>query len=280
MTLLRIKDNTEVAVVEMGMRGLGQIREMKQIAYPDAAIITNVGETHLELLGSLENIAKAKSEILEDFTKDNWAVLNADDPRVSVMRTGASVRTYGIDHDCDVRARDITTIGLVTCFTYESKITGAKQKVALPMLGRHNVMNALASITMAELYGVPDTAIAESLQNIKMTGKRQEFLRLGDKTIINDAYNASPASVAVAFETLQEVVKNQGYGREIAVLADMLELGSVSEESHRKVGRWTQSMESRKSFATGKRPALFMRKQKRPAFPPIMHLIKLKLRPS
>lgn len=124
----------------------------------------------MELLGSLENIAKAKSEILEDFTKDNWAVLNADDPRVSVMRTGASVRTYGIDHDCDVRARDITTIGLVTCFTYESKITGAKQKVALPMLGRHNVMNALASITMAELYGVPDTAIAESLQNIKMTG--------------------------------------------------------------------------------------------------------------
>ena len=105
----------------------------------------------MELLGSLENIAKAKSEILEDFTKDNWAVLNADDPRVSVMRTGASVRTYGIDHDCDVRARDITTIGLVTCFTYESKITGAKQKVALPMLGRHNVMNALASITMAEL---------------------------------------------------------------------------------------------------------------------------------
>ena len=159
MTLLRIKDNTEVAVVEMGMRGLGQIREMKQIAHPDAAIITNVGETHLELLGSLENIAKAKSEILEDFTKDNWAVLNADDPRVSVMKTGAAVRTYGIDHDCDVRARDITTIGLVTCFTYESKITGAKQKVALPMLGRHNVMNALAAITVAELYSVPDTAM-------------------------------------------------------------------------------------------------------------------------
>jgi UDP-N-acetylmuramoyl-tripeptide--D-alanyl-D-alanine ligase len=239
MTLLRIKDDTEIAVVEMGMRGLGQIRAMKQIAHPDAAIITNVGETHIELLGSIENIARAKSEILEGFTAENLAVLNGDDSRVSAMKTDAAVVTFGIENDCDVRAWNIVPTGLMTCFTYTSRITGCEQQVALPMLGRHNVMNALAAIAMAEKFGVPDTAIAEALQNIKMTEKRQEFRHYGDMTIINDAYNASPVSVKAALETLRDVVKNQGTGRAIAVLADMKELGPVSEESHRKVGAWT-----------------------------------------
>ena len=114
-TLLTIREDTEMAVVEMGMRGLGQIRAMKHIAYPDAAVITNVGDTHLELLGSLENIAKAKSEILEDFTPKNHAFLNGDDPRVSVMETGAAVHTYGIDSDADVKAVKFLPTGSGPC---------------------------------------------------------------------------------------------------------------------------------------------------------------------
>ncbi|WP_337384322.1 UDP-N-acetylmuramoyl-tripeptide--D-alanyl-D-alanine ligase, partial [Acidaminococcus timonensis] len=120
-TLLTIRPDTEMAVVEMGMRGLGQIRAMKHIAYPDGAVITNVGDTHLELLGSLENIAKAKSEILEDFTPKNHAFLNGDDPRVSVMKTGATVHFYGIDSDADVKAIQIKADGLSTTFTYRSR---------------------------------------------------------------------------------------------------------------------------------------------------------------
>lgn len=237
-TLLTIRDDTEMAVVEMGMRGLNQIRAMKHIAYPDTAVITNVGETHLELLGSMENIAKAKSEILEDFTPRNHAILNADDGRIMAMTTGATVTTYGIDHDCDVRARDIKAVGLETHFTYDSRLTGRTQDVVLPTLGRHNVMNALAAIAVAEVYGVDDEAIAHGLLHLKMTGMRQEILHFGEYTVINDAYNASPASMKVGLEALRDVVKDQGKGRAIGVLADMLELGSFSEKGHREVGQW------------------------------------------
>jgi UDP-N-acetylmuramoyl-tripeptide--D-alanyl-D-alanine ligase len=237
-TLFLIRPDTEFAVVEMGMRGLGQIREMKKIAHPDAAIITNVGETHLELLGSIENIAKAKSEILENFTDKNFAILNGDDPRVRAMKTGAKVTTYGIDNDCDVRGSNITTDGLLTRFTYTSKVTGNTRDVVLPILGRHNVMNALAAIATAELYGVSDDEIVYALGTVKLTGMRQEILEFGDVTVINDAYNAAPASMKVGLETLTSVVKAHGRGRAIAVLADMLELGQASEEGHRSVGRW------------------------------------------
>ena len=237
-TLLTIREDTEMAVVEMGMRGLGQIRAMKHIAYPDAAVITNVGDTHLELLGSLENIAKAKSEILEDFTPKNHAFLNGDDPRVSVMETGAAVHTYGIDSDADVKAVEISADGLRTVFTYRSRITGATQKVQLPLIGRHNVMNALAAVAVGEVYGVPDAAIARGLENLKMTGMRQEILHFGPVTVINDAYNASPASMEAALRTLGDVVKSQGKGRAIAVLADMLELGAHSQSGHAQVGTW------------------------------------------
>lgn len=237
-TLLTIRPDTEMAVVEMGMRGLGQIRAMKHIAYPDGAVITNVGDTHLELLGSLENIAKAKSEILEDFTPKNHAFLNGDDPRVSVMKTGATVHFYGIDSDADVKAIQIKADGLSTTFTYRSRITGNTQTVKLPLLGRHNVMNALAAVAVGEVYGVSDQAIAHGLENLKMTGMRQEILHFGDVTVINDAYNASPASMEVGLRTLADVVKNQGRGRAIAVLADMLELGAHSQSGHAQVGRW------------------------------------------
>lgn len=237
-TLLTIREDTEMAVVEMGMRGLGQIRAMKHIAFPDAAVITNVGDTHLELLGSLENIAKAKSEILEDFTPKNHAFLNGDDPRVSVMETGATVHTYGIDSDADVKAVEITADGLATRFVYRSRITGNTQAVKLPLLGRHNVMNALAAVAVGEVYGVPDEAIAQGLENLKMTGMRQEILHFGPVTVINDAYNASPASMEAALKTLGDVVKDQGKGRAIAVLADMRELGAHSRSGHTQVGEW------------------------------------------
>lgn len=237
-TLFTIQDDTEFAVVEMGMRGLGQIRAMKKLALPDAAVITNVGDTHLELLGSLENIAKAKSEILEDFTPANHAFLNGDDPRVSVMPTGAKVTTYGIDADCDVKALSLTPTGLGTDFTYRSRVTGQTQAVHLPLAGRHNVMNALAAIAVAEVYGVADGAIAGALEHPAMTGMRQEVLHFGDITVINDAYNASPVSMKAGLETLRDLVKNQGRGRAVAVLADMLELGAHSQSGHTQVGEW------------------------------------------
>ncbi len=237
-TLFAIQPDTEIAVVEMGMRGLGQIRAMKAIAVPDAAVITNVGEAHLELLGSIENIAKAKSEILENFTASNDAFLNGDDPRVRDMQTGATVHTYGVDSAADVKAVSVEGKGLETEFAYVSRITGNLQTVRLPLLGRHNVLDALAAIAVGEVYGVPDENIAHGLEHLQMTGMRQEILQFGDITVINDAYNASPASMKAGLEALQNVARSKGRGRAVAVLADMLELGSHSRSGHEAVGKW------------------------------------------
>lgn len=235
-TLLTVKPETEVVVLEMGMRGFGQIRALKALAEPDVAVITNVGETHMELLGSMENIAKAKSEVLEGMKENQFAVLNNDDMYVRMMDTDAQKVTYGIINDACVRANNIMTSGKGTAFIYTSKITGEEQKITMPLIGQHNVMNALAAIAVAEKMGVPSRDIAAALAEAKLTEKRQEILHFSDITVINDAYNASPASMEAAVKTLAEVKKSKGRGRSIAVLADMLELGASSEAAHRKVG--------------------------------------------
>ncbi len=235
-TLLTITPDTQIAVVEMGMRGFGQIRALKALAEPDTVVITNVGETHMELLGSMENIAKAKSEILENLTEKNDAIINGDDFYVSKMHTGANTTTYGIISNSAVKASDVEVTGVGTTFTYTSKVTGKTQYVDMPLIGRHNVMNALAAIAVAELYGVEDEAIAASLHQAVMTEKRQEILHFGKITAINDAYNASPASMQTACNTLEKVVAAQGKGRALAVLSDMLELGTTSRDAHTRVG--------------------------------------------
>ncbi|MGE4589138.1 MAG: UDP-N-acetylmuramoyl-tripeptide--D-alanyl-D-alanine ligase [Acidaminococcaceae bacterium] len=235
-TLLMIKPDTEVIVVEMGMRGFGQIRALKALAEPDSVVITNVGETHMELLGSMENIAKAKSEILENMNEQQFAVLNNDDTYVSKMVTAAEKLTYGINNDSSVRASNVVTSGNGTTFIYKSKITGKENFIKMPLIGKHNVMNALAAITVAEKMGVSDSDIKAAFAEVRLTEKRQEILRFGDITVINDAYNASPASMEAAMKTLAEVKKSAGTGRSIAVLSDMLELGELSEDAHRRVG--------------------------------------------
>ena len=240
-TLLTITPTTDFAVVEIGMRGLGQIRAMKPMAEPETVVITNVGDTHIELLGSIENIARAKSEILENLGPTNHAILNNDDFFVSKMSTGANIITYGIIKNSAIKGNNVKISGKDTHFSYKSTLTGITQDVAMPLLGEHNVMNALAAIAVAEVYGVPDADIAKALHNIVMTGKRQEILHFGDITVINDAYNASPASMEAACKTLQSVVKSQGKGRALAVMSDMLELGKTSEEAHAKVGGYVSA---------------------------------------
>lgn len=235
-TLLTITPTTDFAVVEIGMRGLGQIRAMKPLADPDTVVITNVGDTHIELLGSIENIAKAKSEILENLGPQNHAILNNDDVFVSKMTTGANITRYGIIKNSAIKGFNVKISGKDTHFSYKSALTKQTQDVVMPLLGEHNVMNALAAIAVAEIYQVPDKDIAHALHNIVMTGKRQEILHFGDVTVINDAYNASPASMEAACKTLNSVVEAQGKGRALAVMSDMLELGKTSKEAHAKVG--------------------------------------------
>ena len=241
-TLLSIQNDTDIAVVEMGMRGLGQIKALCELAEPDSGLITNVGETHMELLGSMENIGLAKSEIVERLPENGYAVLNGDNPYVvkAASKTSAQVVFYGLSAACDYCGSKIITSAAGTTFECTVKATGETRKISLPLIGVHNVYNALAAISGALCYGVTLQQCAEALADVVLTGKRQELVEIGSLTFINDAYNASPASMEAGLKTLGEAKKARPGARAIAVLADMLELGEVSEDAHRRAGRWAK----------------------------------------
>ena len=221
----------------MGMRGLGQIKAMCAFAKPDVAVITNVGSTHVGELGSLANIAKAKSEILEDLPQDGFAVLNGDLPRVRAMESKLHVPVswFGLQPEDDVRAEavEITATGS----TFLCKAGTEEATIFLPLIGEHNVMNALAAIAVGRYFGVKLNDMKNALAAVRITDSRQEVLHFGSYTVIDDAYNASPASMEAAFAMLAKLKQGAAAPcRTIAVVADMLELGHTSREAHASVG--------------------------------------------
>ena len=236
LTLLGIEEHHTAAVVEIGMRGLHQLEALAPVAAPQVGIVTNVGETHMELLGSLENIARAKAELVEAIPAGGTVILNADNPYVAGMRDkakeGVRVITFGIENPAEVKAEAVRTEGSKTLFMVE--YAKERHEYVLPMVGRHNVENALAAISAGFALGMKAEEIREGLLNLEATKMRFECQEVGPWHVVNDAYNASPMSMKAAIETLSELVKD---GRKIAVMGDMLELGDVEEEAHREVGR-------------------------------------------
>ena len=244
-TLLGIQPDTEIAVVEMGMRGLGQIKAMCAIACPDVAVISNVGSTHVGELGSLDNIAKAKSEILEDLPADGYAVLNGDLPRVRAMekKLHTDVCWFGLTETDNVRAEKVAITAGGSRFV--CRTPAGTEEFFIPQIGEHNVMNALSAIAVGLHFGVKLNNIKNALSDTVLTGSRQELLHFGNYTVINDAYNASPASMEAAFATLARLKKSaQPPCRTIAVVADMLELGDTAAEAHQSVGRMAAKAET------------------------------------
>ena len=236
LTLLQIKAETQAAVVEMGMRGAGQIRQLAAIAEPSIGVVTNVGLSHLELLGSQENIALAKSELDEALPPTGLAVLNGDDPLVRKMQELHRGKTvlYGIEGlRLDYRADDLKIGPQGSTFTVHFK--GGHSAVQLPIAGRHNVLNALAAIAVARECGISSEMIQKGLAQPQLTAKRLNIIERNGIAIIDDTYNASPASVKAALD----VLKISGMGRrKIAVLADMLELGPTAAQIHREIGEY------------------------------------------
>lgn len=237
LAILAAPPGTEVLVLEMAMRGPGQIRQLADIARPDIGIVTNVGPVHLELLGTMERITAAKQELVEALPEHGWAVLNADDPRVRAMAGAARGRVllYGCSADADVRADHVATRGLEGVeFTLHWR--GEQCRVSVPAPGKHNVHNALAAATAALAVGM---TLEEISRGLLAFGEHASGMRLELRTrpdgvqVINDAYNASPASMAAALELLGELKGT----RRVAILGDMLELGPVSEAAHREVGQ-------------------------------------------
>ena len=188
-TLLGLRNEHKAAVVEIGMRGLGQIEALAPIAAPTVGVVTNVGETHIELLGSIENIAKAKSEMVEALGEGGTAVLNADDPRVLAMREkakkGVSVVTFGENENADVRGTEIVQDGMESRFTAIFP-DGKKQSYRLPLPGRHNISNALAALAVGHALGLSPKAMAAGLEAPAMSGARFACEKRGDYMIIND----------------------------------------------------------------------------------------------
>ena len=233
MTLLQLDGSYDVAVVEMGMRGLGQIKELTDIAKPTMGVITNVGETHMELLGSMENIAKAKGEMAQAIEINGNVILNADDEFVSKMNrlTKAHAIYFGINHAGDIKAFDIKTVN--DGKTEFDAIVGDKvAHFTLNMIGIHNVYNCLAALAVGYACGLTVEEMQKGLATFKPTAMRFEYKRLADFNLINDAYNASPMSTKAALENLTKVAKK----RKILVMGDMFELGSVEQKAHEDIG--------------------------------------------
>jgi UDP-N-acetylmuramoyl-tripeptide--D-alanyl-D-alanine ligase len=233
LTLLKITEQHQAVVVEMGMRGKGEIRELACIAKPNIGMVTNVGETHIERLGSLEAIADAKAELVETVEADGLVILNNDNDYVKAMgeRTPARTVFYGMGEESDIWAEQIASGSEGIQFTCRTEKFAFPVTLSVP--GRHNVYNALAAIAAGlELGLLPDEIIA-GLKQFTGGTMRLQIEQYGQYTVINDAYNASPLSMAAAIDTLADVTRQ----RKIAVFGDMLELGDFAEQTHRAIGQ-------------------------------------------
>lgn len=234
LTLLELEDEHERAVLEMGMYAPGEIARLVEIAAPAVGVVTSVGPVHLERLGTIEAIAQAKAELAQGLPADGALILNGDDPRVRAMarQTPAStIITYGLGAGCDVRAEDVRSHGLEGI---EARLChgGAGQRVRLPWLGRHNVYAALAAAAVALAEGLGWDEIAAGLAGCAELARLRVLDGLAGATILDDSYNSSPASALADLDILADLE-----GRRLAVLGDMLELGSYEEQGHREVGR-------------------------------------------
>lgn len=237
LMILQMDERTELAVLEMGMRGFGEIGLLTDIAKPEAAVVTMIGEAHLEMLGSREGIARAKLEILRSLREGGLFVASGDEPLIDRLLPEtpkpASMRIvrFGAGAGNDLTAGDIETDADGARFVVNGR---RETKFSIPLPGRHNVVNALAAVAVGRHFGLNDAEIASGLAAMRPTGMRIERLVApSGLTVLNDAYNASPTSTRASIELLQEL---GGFRRKIAVLGDMLELGEGGPAFHREIG--------------------------------------------
>jgi UDP-N-acetylmuramoyl-tripeptide--D-alanyl-D-alanine ligase len=236
LTLFQLNESHEVAVLEMGTNRRGEIARLTEIAGPTVGVITNVGPAHLEGLKSLETIRKEKGDLLRVMNNQGTAVINLDDEALApwAQKWKGKKITFAIQADADVTASRIAHEGEKGTI-FKLLMDGASREILLPVLGFHNVSNALAAAAASSAAGASFDAICQGLMAFKPVGGRMEVYRLKNGgTLIDDTYNANPASVAVALKTLQGL---KGECRSTVILGDMLELGGEAEKYHEEIGR-------------------------------------------
>ncbi len=235
LTLLGLTRRHELAVLEMGMYALGEIRLLCDIARPQVGVVTNVGPSHLERLGSIEAIAAAKAELAEALPSDGCAILNGDDPIVRKMakKTQAKAILYGTSAGCQVRGTELESKGL-RGFSFTLEYEGKKARAETRLPGRHLLHNALAAAAVGLEEGMSLAEVTEALAQAQARLHLHFHVHKGRNgcKILDDTYNASPVSMLAALALLADMP-----GRRIAVLGDMRELGAATEEGHRVVGR-------------------------------------------
>ena len=234
LMLLKLEPEHDCAVVELGMSHLGEITALAQIAQPDTGVVTNVAPVHLEFFKDIAEIARAKYELIESLPKSGTAILNADDEFVSQFGKGfkGKVVTYGLAANASVRAENVESKGEQGS-VFDVVAGSRRERASLPLVGSHNVHNALAAVAVALERSVSLPDAVASLATMSAADKRGQVVRIGNITVINDCYNSNPKALAAMVNALAEMPAK----RRIVVAGEMLELGSQGEAMHRELGQ-------------------------------------------
>src|SRR5580698_6898197 len=234
LMLLKLEPEHDLAVIEMGMSHAGEIRALAKIAQPEVGVVTNVAPVHLEFFDSLAGIARAKYELVESLPASGTAVLNADDEYVSQFGRDfkGKVVMYGMRATAEVRAENVQSKG-AEGVEFEVVIGDARERAKLPLVGEHNVSNALAAVAVGLERGLTLAEAVGALATLAPADKRGEVLQVGNITVINDCYNSNPK----ALEAMVDALAAMAARRRIVVAGEMLELGPAGEEMHRQAGQ-------------------------------------------
>jgi UDP-N-acetylmuramoyl-tripeptide--D-alanyl-D-alanine ligase len=233
LMLLKLEPDYDVAVIEMGMSHAGEIRTLAKIAQPEIGVVTNVAPVHLEFFDSLAGIARAKYELVESLPANGVAVLNADDEYVSQFGRDfkGKVVMYGTRAAADVRAENVQSKG-ADGVEFDVVIGRVREHATLPLVGEHNVLNALAAVAVGIERGLKPAEAVGALSTLVPADKRGQVLQVGNITVINDCYNSNPK----ALEAMVDALATMTAKRRIVVAGEMLELGPAGEEMHRQAG--------------------------------------------
>ena len=234
LMLLKLEPEHDVAVIEMGMSRAGEIRALAKIAQPEIGVVTNVAPVHLEVFDSLAGIARAKYELVESLPANGVAVLNADDEYVSQFGRDfmGKVVMYGRRATADVRAENVRSKG-AEGVEFEVVIGNEREHAKLPLVGEHNMLNALAAVAVGLERGLTPAEAVGALATLVPADKRGQVLQVGNITVINDCYNSNPKALEAMVDALAAIRAK----RRIVVAGEMLELGSAGEEMHRQAGQ-------------------------------------------
>jgi UDP-N-acetylmuramoyl-tripeptide--D-alanyl-D-alanine ligase len=231
LMLLKLEPEHDLAVIEMGMSHAGEIAALAKIAQPEIGVVTNVAPVHLEFFDSIADIARAKYELIQCLPANGTAALNADDEHVSKFAFNGKKIMYGLHSSADVRAENIQSRGIEGSW-FDLVMNGQRERAVLPLVGVHNISNALAAVAVGADRGLTLAELAAALGTLAPADKRGQVVQVGNITVINDCYNSNPRALEAMVDSLARTPAT----RRIVVAGEMLELGPAGEEMHRRSG--------------------------------------------